>query len=91
MHVLETLFSKLSLQFKIISNTVRLHVLERLFSIFSLKFFFSARLFVGSAWSFGFFHPGGFFETMSFLKAQCLASILVGLLTNWRVGRLSVL
>ena len=38
MHALETLFSKLALQFQIISNTVRMHAVETLFSIFSLQF-----------------------------------------------------
>jgi len=35
-HVLETFFSKLSLQFKIVSNTVRMHALRDIVFIFSL-------------------------------------------------------
>ena len=38
MLALETLFSFFSLQFQIISNTVRMHALETLFSKFSLQF-----------------------------------------------------
>mgnify|MGYP007091387758 CR=1 FL=1 len=39
MHALETLFSKCSLQFQIVLNTIRMHALETLFSITFLKFY----------------------------------------------------
>ena len=38
MHALETQFSKIYLQFQIVSNTIRMHALETLFSNLSLKF-----------------------------------------------------
>ena len=37
-HAFETLFSKINLQFQIISNTVRIHSLDTLFSKCSLQF-----------------------------------------------------
>ena len=38
MHDLKTLFLFVSLQFQIISNTIRMHALETLFSVLSLQF-----------------------------------------------------
>jgi len=37
MHALETLFSRLSLKFQIVSNSVRIYALNTLFLQFSLK------------------------------------------------------